>query len=315
MSGVTDSVWERRLVPLVYGVSYRKLGTVTLPLAYRVAPPSESPLGPGELPPTPGLPLRDTYGCLNRSQPICEGFPMLRWRGRSLVYAAQRHKRYFVDLNGEYASYLLKFSSKSRSTLKRKVRKFAELSDGEIDWRSYRTPQEIEEFLHLATPLSNTTYQERLFGAGLRADYGYRSSVMTLAAADQVRAYILFLNGEPVAYLFCPAHEGALKYDKQGYDPKHASLSPGSVLQVLVLEALFKEGKFRLLDFTEGEGEHKEFFSTHSQLCADVFVLDRRFSTTALVILHASLLLAVQQVRSCLQWIGILGRVRRLLRA
>jgi hypothetical protein len=315
MSGITDSVWERRLIPLVFGVSYRKLGAATLPLACRVATPSESPLGPGDLPPTPGLPLRDTYGCLSRSQPICEEFPILRWRGRSLVYAAQRYKRYFLDLNGEYDSYLLKFSAKSRSTLRRKLRKFAELSGGEIDWRSYRTPQEIEEFLRLATPLSNTTYQERLFGAGLPADDGYRSSVMTLAAEDQVRAYILFLNGEPVAYLFCPAHDGALEYAKQGYDPKHASLSPGTVLQVLVLEALFKERKFQVLDFTEGEGEHKEFFSTHSQLCADVFVLDRRFSTTALVILHVSLLLAVQQVRSCMRWIGILGRVRRLLRA
>jgi CelD/BcsL family acetyltransferase involved in cellulose biosynthesis len=315
MSGSTNSAWERRLVPLVYGVSYRKLGAVMLPLACRVANPSESPLGSAEPPPTPGLPLPDTYGCLNWSQPICEGFPILRWRGHTLVYAAQRYKRYFLDLNGGYETYLLKFSSKSRSTLKRKVRKFAELSGGSIDWRTYRTAEEIEEFLQLATPLSNRSYQERLFGAGLLTESGYRASVARLAQEDQVRAYLLFLNGEPVAYLFCPANDSVLVYDKQGYDPKHAAHSPGTVLQVLALEALFKEGKFQVLDFTEGEGEHKEFFSTHSQLCADVFVLDRRFSTTALVILHASLLLVVQQVRSCLHRIGILGRVRRLLRA
>jgi Acetyltransferase (GNAT) domain len=302
-------------VSLVYGVSYRKLGTVSLPLACRAATPSERPLGPWELPPTPGLPLRDTCGCFNLSQPICEGFPILRWRGRSLVYAGQRYKRYFVDLTGEYNSYLLKFSSKSRSTLRRKVRKFAELSGGEIDWRKYRTPQEIDEFLRLAMPLSNSTYQERLFGAGLPTDHGYRSSVTTLAAQDEVRAYLLFVRGEPVAYLLCPANFGVLLYDKQGYDSRYSSMSPGTVLQVLVLEDLFKERKYKLLDFTEGEGEHKEFFSTHSQLCADIFTLDRRFGIVALVMLHAALLVGVQKLRSCLQWIGILGRVRKLLRA
>ena len=314
MSGSTNSAWGRRLVPLVYGVSYRKLGAVMLPLACRVANPSESPLGSAEPPPAPGLPLPDTNRFLNSSRPICEGFPILRWRGRALLFEAQRYKRYFLDLNGGYETYLLKFSSKSHSTLKRKVREISEeLSGGSIDWRTYRTAEGIR-----ILTACNAAIQQIISGAIVRCGFAYNPDIELLwrdCAGGSVRAYLLFLNGEPVAYLFCPANDSVLVYDKQGYDPKHAAHSPGTVLPVLALEALFKEGKFQVLDFTEGEGEHKEFFSTHSQLCADVFVLDRRFSTTALVILHASLLLVVQQVRSCLHRIGILGRVRRLLRA
>ncbi len=78
-----------------------------------------------------------------------------------------------------------------------------------------------------------------------------------MASTDSVRAYVLFLHGKAVAYLCCPVVNGVLLYSYLGYDPKHADLSPGTVLQYLVFESLFEEKRFRAFDFTEGQGEHK----------------------------------------------------------
>ncbi len=315
MCGPTELRWERRRVALVFRLSSRKLGAVEFPLLCRTASLSERPLAADELPPRPASFDTGIYGCVNWSQPICAKLPRLRGSGQLLVYIADQYQRYFVDLSGEYETYLAKFSAKSRSTLRRKLRRFEELSGGRIEWRIFRKPQELDEFLRLAIPLAESTYQARLFGSGLRADPAHRASILKLAEQDQVRGYLLFLQGQPIAYLLCPIRNGALIYDKQGYDPRHASCSPGTVLQVLALESLFKEGTHRVLDFTEGEGEHKQFFATHSQLCADIFVLRRRPWVIITVVAHAAMELMTVPLRGVLRRVGLLARVRRLLRA
>lgn len=313
--GPTEARWERRRVALAFRIGTRTLGAIKLPLLVRTANIFERPLTADELVPRPESFDAGTCGCVNWSQPICTKFQRLRRRGRLLVYVAHQYQRYFVDLSGGYDDYLAKFSAKSRATLRRKLRKFEELSGGRIQWRIFRTPHEVEEFFRLAAPLAQSTYQERLFGGGLRADTTYLASILQLAEQDQVRAYLLFLKEQPIAYLLCPISDGALIYDKQGYDPRYASRSPGTVLQVLALESLFKERTHRLLDFTEGEGEHKQFFSTHSQLCADIFVLRARPWVVVTVAAHAAMESLTAPLRDALRRLGLLAKVRRLLRA
>lgn len=270
---------------------------------------------PGAVPLPPAGLIPDTCGYVIWSQPLSTKVPRLRWRGGSLVYAAQQYERYFVDLDMAYEAYLQKFSSKSRSTLRRKLRRFAELGDGTIDSRTYRTTDELREFFRLALPLSGVSYQERLFGKGLPNEESLRASILELASQDKVRGYLLFLQGEPIAYLLCPSLGGVLTYEWQGYDQRYAFLSPGTVLLMEVLQSLFTEKAFSLLDFTEGEGEHKQFFSTHSRLCADIFVLDARVWVVAAVLVHVLLSVAAEPARGLLRRIGLIGTFRRFLRA
>jgi hypothetical protein len=73
----------------------------------------------------------------------------------------------------------------------------------------------------------------------------------TLAAGGQVRAYLLFDGERP--YLYCPVQGDVVIYRYLGYDPDYARMSVGTVLQWLALEELFREARFRMFDFTEGE--------------------------------------------------------------
>lgn len=179
----------------------------------------------------------------------------------------QRYTRRFADLAGGYAAYLEGFSSKTRSTLLRKQRRF---DDGPPDVRMYRSVAELEEFDRLARPLAQRTYQERLLGAGLSDDIG---RMRALAAEDAVRAFILFRDGNPAAYLYLPASGKTLVYAYLGYDPALASLSPGNVLQLSAFEMLMAEGRFDRLDFTEGDGQHKAMFATGGVECVDLLLL------------------------------------------
>ncbi|MDP9225715.1 MAG: GNAT family N-acetyltransferase, partial [Actinomycetota bacterium] len=213
-----------------------------------------------------------------------------------------------------FDAYLKTFSSKSRSTLQRKVRKFADADGGRIDWREFTRPEEMEQFVLLASEVSVKTYQERLLHNGLPGTPEFIAEAKDCAASGGAYGYILFLHKKPVAYVFCFCTNGIATYDYVGYDPTVASLSAGTVLQYLLLESLFNEKRVKVFDFTEGEGQHKLFFGTDEQLCAKTYFFQRRLMTVLLVNLHYRLNTAIEGVGRLLDKLGLKARVRKLIR-
>lgn len=223
-----------------------------------------------------------------RSQPVPAPLPRIAVAGSNIRYVPRQYQRYYIDLRSSFADYLKKFSSKSRSTLSRKVRKFTELCGGQLHWQQFRIPEEMVEFHRLARELSQKTYQEKLLDEGLPESQEFVQEMIRLAAQDSVRAYLLFFQNRPVAYLYCPVETGILRYAYQGFDPELWKSSPGTVLQYLALQSLFEEQKFMFFDFTEGEGPTKQLFATGSVQCADICYVRLNLRNLGFVLAHAA---------------------------
>src|SRR5690606_2614194 len=86
------------------------------------------------------------------------------------AFVRQSYPHHYADLGLGYEAYLASFSVKTRSSLKRKLRKLAEHSGGALDVRVYRTPAEMADFFADARAVSALTYQEKLLDAGLPED-------------------------------------------------------------------------------------------------------------------------------------------------
>lgn len=248
------------------------------------------------------------------SFPVRRTLPRLRLMRGYLRYVPGHYPRYFMELQGDFECYLRTFSAKSRATLQRKVRKFAQFSGGEICWREFRRPEEMAEFYRLARSVSGKTYQERLLKAGLPDTAEFCAELQRLAAQDSVRGYLLFHEARPIAYLYCEARGDILLYRHPGYDPDFAPWSPGTVLQYLVTQRLHTEQRFRMLDFTEGEGAHKALFATGSLQCADVYFLRLTVRNMALVALHNSLAAVARSLAGLLKTLGLKARVKQWMR-
>ncbi len=279
----------------------RRLVRVSVPLADVIA------AAPPTLPP-----LAD-----NADGVLVRGLPescVERLRTRSGLHAVirQRYERRFADLDGGFDAYLAGFSSKSRATLKRKLRRFAEAGGGTLDVRGFHRPEQVDAFCRDARMLSALTYQERLLEAGLPADIA--ADMRARAACDAVRAWLLYLEGRPVAYLYAPAEGDTLLYAHLGYDPAVADLSPGTVLQAEAMRLLMAERRFRWFDFTEGDGQHKRQFATGSVASVDLLLLrptlTNRGAAAALTAFDAGVALA----KRTLERTGGAGLVRRLRR-
>lgn len=224
----------------------------------------------------------------------------------------QRYTRYHVDLAAGEAAWRAGLSGQTRSMLKRKAKRLAQRSGGALDVRHYATPAALDAFHPLARAVSERTYQERLLDAGLPTGTGW-ARVRGLAAQDGVRAWLLFLDGAPIAYLCGTAAGGALRYDFVGHDPAFGDLSPGTVLMEAALVSLFGD-KFRRFDFTEGEGQHKRSLASGGTACADVLMLRPTLANRAALAALGAFDAAVARGRGLARSPALRGLARRVRR-
>jgi CelD/BcsL family acetyltransferase involved in cellulose biosynthesis len=223
----------------------------------------------------PTLPVlaEDEHGYLITALPVAQAEALAASQPGLRPFVRQLYRRSYARLNSDFDTYLGGFSAKSRSTCRRKLRKFAEAAGGAIDLRCYRSEEEMLRFQELARAVSARSYQERLLGAGLPDGAEAIGEMRTLARSGRARGWLLFLGDRPVSYLWAPAEGETLIYAHLGYDPDHADLSPGTVLQLEAMRQLMVERAFRLFDFTEGDGQHKRLFATDAVECIDLLLL------------------------------------------
>lgn len=304
---------EVRPVPLRFFLGEYCIGQVARPLAVMPFAFDAAELGAGDWPAAdcPG----GAHGFYHPSARIAEDLPVVARDGRFIRYIPARFRRHYIDLGGSMDDYLATFSGKTRNTLRRKVRKFAELGGGTIDWRTYASHDEMAEFYRLAREISAKTYQERLLDAGLPETEAFRADMMARAAEGLARGHLLFLEGKPVSYLYLPVEGDRLIYAYLGYDPEYAKLSPGTVLQWLVVEALYDEGRFRYFDFTEGQGAHKELFGTNSLYCGNVYFLKDNLANRLTVAAHRGLSRLSDGIVGLLDRMGLKQAIKKWLRA
>ncbi|WP_431469746.1 GNAT family N-acetyltransferase [Sphingosinithalassobacter sp. LHW66-3] len=226
----------------------------------------------GRLPALPPL-EREAHGYSITSLPEDRLEAMVYASGGMLPFVRQRYTRYYADLDGGFDCWLAGLSGNTRQQLKRKARKIAEVSGGTLDVRRFRTPDELEEFHDIGRRISLRTYQERLLGSGLPDTPEFLREMMTLSAADRVRAWLLYVAGEPAAFLYCPVFGKTVIYAHVGHDPAFNDLSPGAVLQLEGFRDLFGEERYDRFDFTEGEGQHKRQMATGGVACVDLLLL------------------------------------------
>jgi hypothetical protein len=307
--------WSCRAVPIKIRLGDRTLLAPKLWLQVREVSLNDDAAPVAEPEPPNQVLLPDCEGFLIRSLSVAGWQPVLRRQPGYLCYVPSQYSRYYIDMRLSFAEYKDKFSSKTRSTLNRKIRKYAEYCGGEISWRVYRTPEEMPEFFQLARAVSRITYQEKLLDAGLPDSEEFQHEMKRLAEQGLVRGFILFHQERPVSYLYCPVDDGVLIYAFLGYDPEYMNYSVGTVLQWLALESLFEENEFRFFDFTEGQSEHKKLFATHSVQCANVFFLRSNLRNKFLLHSQKAFDDFSKSVGDLLHHLGIKTMVKKLIRS
>lgn len=203
------------------------------------------------------------------------------------TYFAAQYVRCFIEIAGDHSQYLQKLPTSTRQNTKRRVRKFAEHCGNEIKWKTYRG-SEMSEFYPLAKEVSKKTYQQIHLGEGIPDDKEFYEEMMNLASNDRVRGYLLFHDLLPIAYSYCYVDEDVLSRHRCGYDPDYRQWSPGSILYYLLIEQLFKNNEFRILDMGQGDFEYKKSLATGNVTCTDIMFFRNTIKNRAIINSHST---------------------------
>jgi Acetyltransferase (GNAT) domain len=306
---VTELDWRNCDATLEYPFAGRQLGAV--PFKARVSNTPWTSIAP--LPDDAGAVAQLSQSSLAQvySHPVAEHLPRIALTYGAIRYVARHYQRYTIETTGTFDAYLQRLSPKTRQTIKRKVRQYCAHVGSGAPWRRFETPTELREFHVLAHQISAETYQDRLFNAGLPP---WPNFVDRIQKAGAARGFLLYHETVPTAFLFTPVHHGRAVYTSLGYDPRYARWSPGAVLQYFALASMFDDPDVTLMDFAEGEGQHKATLATGSTYCADIYYFRITPRSAAAVAAHI-LVRAVDCVAShALNRVGLRNTVRKMLR-
>jgi len=241
---------------------------------------------------------------------IAQDFPRLRRSRKGFYYVPNRQINYYIDLRQPFEAYLDGFSTKTRSTLRRKTRHVSQT----MEFRCFRTADDVFDFHQTARQIAPKTYQERLFDGAIPDSPEFVTRLQVLAERDGFRGFTLSLNGRPVSYLYLPIENGVVIYGYLGYDPEFAKLSAGTALLYLALEQIFSENAHRYFDFTHGEGQTKRMFGRAACFRGEVYFFRWTIRNIVMVLGHLASEQFSEWIGRALSRLGLRKAVRKLLR-
>jgi hypothetical protein len=316
IKGLMKFAWTAERVPLKFLLADRRLFAARLQLqTCSIGLIDCPPVGTLDLSDIPAQQLDPEFaGFLIRRLPIAQELPTLGWFSGFFCYVPTQDPRYYIDLRQSFEQYQLKSSAKTRATIRRKIRKFAEFSGGSIQWKVYITPDDALHFSDLVCNLSRKTYQHRRLDAGFPQSVDFLNNMCNLANENRFRGYILFHVDRPVAYLYCPINAGVLEYQYLGYDPAFRQWSVGTILFWHALGNIHGEGCFKMFDFAGGQTDQIRQFATHSTKSANVYILRKTIRNIFLVQAHHGISMFSSKSGHVLKKLGLKGDARKLIR-
>lgn len=191
-----------------------------------------------------------------------------RSRGYGIYSPTAFQERLKIQLPRTSAEYFGKFSSKTRNTFRRKEKKL-----GNIRVVRCSTADQVPDFLRDAHQISVNTWQTEQFGLRVRNDASDLAQFTFLASQGALRAYLLYQDDTPMAFIIGNQHRGLYRYEEVGFDRKYFSLSPGQTLLIKVLDDMFADNTPECFDFGMGDADYKRMFANVETKAGNIWLV------------------------------------------
>ena len=206
---------------------------------------------------------------------------------------------FYKDMSGSRRRYLRRYSTALEKA-----------GSGPVEMVCYRSEDKLDYVISIASEISSKTYKHAL-NVGFRDDYLTRSLLTKAAKQNRLRAYVLYVGGEPCAFEFGIEYGNVFFPEYIGYDPLLRSCSPGTVLFIRVVEDLIENSNVRVFDYGFGAAVYKERFGTNFWPEASIFIFAPRFYPVVINILQSSVKSLNAGLHFVMQKIGSVGWIKR----
>ncbi|MET4290676.1 hypothetical protein ABIB06_001443 [Bradyrhizobium sp. LB8.2] len=199
----------------------------------------------------------------------------------------QAHR--LCELPEKAASFLAGLPKKGRYNQRKRVENISRaFADSRIE--RFGSSAELDELIRDAEIIAAKSYQRGL-GVGFSETPVIRSRLRFEASKGWLQGYILYLDGQPVAFWIGSLRNGVFLSEYVSYDPAYAKYGPGLHLILSILEELqaSSSGPVRLVDFGIGDATYKEMLANLSRQEATVYIFAPRLKAVCINLLRTSI--------------------------
>lgn len=133
-------------------------------------------------------------------------------------------------------------------------------------------------------------------------------------ARGEFRAWVLSLDGVPIAFWQGIARRRTFVLSNAGYDPVYGKLGVGTYVQLRMFNDLIEDPGVDSVDFGWGDAEYKARFGTESWLEHDVLVFAPSFKGVRVRVLRGAIREIDELARGAAARLGMSNRIKRAWR-
>jgi len=187
-----------------------------------------------------------------------------------------------------FDQFLNACSHNSRRNHRRWTKKFEKKYVNRFEIKTYSDEGEIDSALDQMARISVQTYQ-RAYGGGIVNDAATQILFHNAAKKEWLRTYILSIDNEPCAFWTGLKYGRIFYAETTGYLPKWRNYHIGTILFFKLVRDLCKDPDVDILDFSFGEGQHKQWGESRFWSVASIYIFAPRIFPIMVNILHSSL--------------------------
>jgi CelD/BcsL family acetyltransferase involved in cellulose biosynthesis len=229
-------------------------------------------------------------------------------------HAAGPEAHWQLELPASFDDFLASKSSRSRGRIRRYRKRLLDAHGDSLEIKVFTRPDEIDLLFAEIEAVSSKTYQHRL-GIGF-ADSGLQRWLIALYLEHGwFRAYVLYVEGAPIAFWCGNLYNGTFQTGETGYDPAYGDLHPGTFLLMRMIEDLCEDDGARVVDYGFGDAEYKHTFGSTCFHERDLMLFGPSRRAVSVNLLRTTVLGADQLARKTLGRSGHLSRIKRWRRS
>ena len=199
------------------------------------------------------LPVEDPMFALARTS--------VPWSRRD--HAIRTEPRWVADIPDSYDAFLRGRSRNTRENVKRYGKRLVKAHGESMEVRLYTREEDLDQVCRDLDTVAGKTYQRGL-GVAFSGDEQEQALMRLGMRNDWFRAWVLYIDGAPVAFWHGYRYGGAFGTFSPGFDPALADLRVGLYLQMRMIETLCDDAGVDLLDFGSGDAQYKRSYGDRS---------------------------------------------------
>jgi hypothetical protein len=187
--------------------------------------------------------------------------------------------KWMLSTNGKYEDFLKKHKNykKTKKYFKNKLNNsYAD----KVSIKKILTADESvqsESFMADIEAVALKSWQHRI-GENKFTKSLVEDKIRHYQSKNQLRAYILMIDGEPVAYWYGMICKKTLFLDQTAFDPRYRKYSPGTLLLMEIIDDSFGDPNIDALDFGFGNDQGKVLYCDLKTKVATLFIYAPRLN-------------------------------------